>query len=714
MKMRFALIAGAALCLVPLASTAQQAAVTQPERLVANIDARQTAAPVSSHVFGMFIEHIGRTMYSSLWAEMLDDRKFYFPIVAKDPESAGPENPRARMMQLRKWRPVGGDDVVTMDKLKPFVGEQSPRIALDAKTPRGIRQAGLALVKGRKYAGRVVVKGAVGTKVKVALIWGSGENERQVVPLAGVTAAYRTIPVSFVSQADATDAAFEITSTGSGNLHVGAVSLMPADNIEGYRPDTIALIKQIKSGSWRFGGNYISNYNWYEAIGNRDQRAPTWDFAWNAMQTNDLGMDEFATLCRLIGVEPYISVNAGFGDARSAADQVEYMNGGALTTRMGALRARNGHPAPYGVRFWNIGNEPWGSWQLGRTDTKYFVLKHNDFAKAMRRVDPKIVLIASGLMLEDGSVPGELRAKHIGNLGPLYGTDADWTGSFLKRCWGNFDGIAEHWYASPGTHFDLEQARSLPADQSSDHANVKVEQTLLEYARYPANIVRTKAEGWQGYQQRFPAILDKKIFLSVDEYAFFGGDFGRSSTLKQALAYGMIFNEMLRHSDFLTMGAHTMGTSTLDIGPTASVFNTLGLTFKLYGDHFVGSIPVAVAGNSPQPAPKYPIGGDQPKVNSGSPTYPVDVIAALSADGRSLTVAVVNATETAQPLDLKISGKRLAGSGTLWQITAAGLDATNRVGQPSQVELKESRVAAGGSLAVAPISINVYRFPVTD
>jgi alpha-L-arabinofuranosidase len=645
---------------------------------------------------------------------MLDDRKFYFPIVAKDPESAGPENPRARMMQPRKWRPVGGDGVVTMDKVKPFVGEQSPRIALDAKTPHGIRQAGLALVKGKKYAGHIVVKGTVGTKVKVALIWGSGENEQQVVPLAGVTAAYRTIPLSFVSQADATDAALEITGTGSGTLHVGAVSLMPADNIEGYRPDTIALIKQIKSGSWRFGGNYISNYNWYEAIGNRDQRPPTWDFAWNAMQTNDLGMDEFATLCRLIGVEPYISVNAGFGDSRSAADQVEYMNGGAMTTRMGALRAKNGHPAPYRVKFWNIGNEPWGSWQLGRTDTKYFVLKHNEFAKAMRKVDPKMVLIASGEMLEDGSVPGEMRAKYIGNLGPLYGTDADWTGSFLKHCWGNFEGMAEHWYASPGIHFDLEKAKSLPADESSNKADVKVEQTLLEYARYPANVVRTKAEGWQGYQQRFPAILDKKIFLSVDEYAYFGGGFGRSTTLKQALAYGLLFNEMLRHSDFMTMAAHTMGTSTLDISPTASVLNTLGLTFKVYGDHLAGSIPVAVSGNSPQPVPRYSIGGDPKKVDSGSPTYPLDVFAALSADRKFLAVAVVNATEQAQPLELNLSGRKVAGPATLWQVTGANLDAANRVGQPAQVELKESQVAAAGPLTVAPISINVYRFPVAE
>ena len=97
---------------------------------------------------------------------------------------------------------------------------------------------------------------------------------------------------------------------------------MPADNIHGFRPDTIALLRQIKSGFWRFGGNYTSNYTWYDAIGDPDKRPPDMDFAWNQMQPNDLGPDEFAEFCTLIGVEPYISVNAGFGDAHSAAEEV--------------------------------------------------------------------------------------------------------------------------------------------------------------------------------------------------------------------------------------------------------------------------------------------------------------------------------------------------------------------------------------------------------
>jgi alpha-L-arabinofuranosidase len=702
----------AALCRV----NARAVAPAPPEKIVVTIDITKASEPVSKYEYGMFIEHIGTLIYRSVWSEMLDDRKFYFPIVSQEPKSAGrAQGGPFRNMQLRKWRPVGPGEVVVMDKDQPFVGDQSPRIQLDPSSPHGIRQSGLALVKGRKYTGRIYLRGTPGAKVKVSLIWGEGTDDRRTISFASISNAYKKFLLSFTSQADAADGALEITGMGSGNFHIGTVSLMPADNVQGFRPDTIALLRQLHSGFWRLpGGNFVSNFNWYDSVGDIDKRPPMFDHAWNAMQTNDVGMDEFMTLCKLIGVEPYITVNAGFGDAHSAAEEVEYINGPA-NTRLGAMRARNGHPEPYHVKFWNIGNEPWGTFQLGYTDLKYFVLKHNEFAKAMRKADPSITLIASGLMLEDMNLKGEMRAKYVGNLQPLFGTDNDWTGGLLAHCWGNFDGIAEHWYAQGDRHFDLERAKSLPADAPTDNAYIKVDQTPLEWARYAANVVRRKAEEWQGYQQRFPAMLDKKIFLSIDEYAYFGGGFGRGVNLKLALAYAMIFNEMMRHTDFLTMSAHTMGVSTLDYNSTASTLNTTGLLFKLYGGHFVGSIPVALTGNSPQSAPQYPIGGDQPKTNSGSATYPLDMFAALTPDRKFLTIAVVNATESEQKFDLNLTGTRLEGPSTLWWMTGKDLEATNHVGEPPQVTVKEIRLSdASGTLSVAPISVDIYRFPVAQ
>src|SRR6185312_6268166 len=233
------------------------------------------------------------------------------------------------------------------------------------------------LVKNKQYTGRIYLRGTPGSQAKVELIWGPGGNERQVVSITALTSGYKKFPLAFTAKADTNEGVLEITGTGTGKLHIGAVSLMPADNVQGFRPDTIAQLHKLRAGMWRLpGGNFLSDWSWYESVGDIDRRPPMFDYAWNAMQTNDVGMDEFMTLCKLIGVEPYITVNAGFGDAHSAAEEVEYMNG-SVKTRLGAERARNGHPEPYHIKFWDIGNEPYGVWQLGRTDLKYYVLKHN-------------------------------------------------------------------------------------------------------------------------------------------------------------------------------------------------------------------------------------------------------------------------------------------------------------------------------------------------
>ncbi len=689
---------------------AQQSTPQQP--LTVTIDAGQTGEPVSKYEYGMFIEHIGQLIYRSLWSEMLDDRKFYFPIKPEEvPASEAAQGGPFRGMQLRKWQPVGPGEAVVMDKDEPFVGEQSPRIQLDASTPHGIRQSGFALIKGKNYIGHIWVRGTPGARGKVALVWGDGANDRQTLALPVAPNTYKEQPITFTAQADTNAGTLEITGTGSGNFHIGAVSLMPAHNVEGFRPEVIAQLKQLHSGFWRLpGGNFISNFNWYDSVGPRDLRPPDFDYAWNAMQTNDVGMDEFMTFCKLIGVEPYITVNAGFGDAHSAAQEVEYMNG-ATSTPMGAMRARNGHPAPYRVRFWDIGNEPYGQWQLGRTDLKYYLLKHNEFAKAMRAVDPSITLLASGSMPEEAILEGVAADWHIPLDQAGICSEADWTCGFLQHDWGNFDGVTEHWYTRAGAHWDRERAEKGIKVGRLETGLVPDEESVLEWVRRPSDRVHLKGEEWQEYEQRFPEMKTKRIFMSNDEYAYTGGQ----TDLKLALAYAMVFNEMLRETEFLRMTAFTMGISTLDFNQTAAILNTSGLLFKLYGEHLgAGSIPVALTGNSPQPAPTQHIVGDLPRTSAGSPTYPLDMFAALSPDRKYLTLAVVNVTSSEQRFDLSPSGVKVSGNTTLWTMTGPNLDAANQVGQPSQVQVKQSTLGAvPPTLTVAPISVSIFRFPVT-
>ena len=115
------------------AGTAQQGGPAVPERLQVTTDTQATSAPVSKYLYGQFIEHIGGTMYSSLWAEMLDDRKFYFPITAKKPETSGQPQGGPFRMRLRKWHPVGPENVVSMDK-RPAVCRR-PESAYRRSTP---------------------------------------------------------------------------------------------------------------------------------------------------------------------------------------------------------------------------------------------------------------------------------------------------------------------------------------------------------------------------------------------------------------------------------------------------------------------------------------------------------------------------------------------------------------------------------------------------
>jgi len=447
------------------------------------IDAGKTAAPISPYIYGQFIEHIGDLINRSLWAEMLDDRKFFNDIDSKPSAAAagragrGPGRGRVPV----QWRPIGPDASVVMDRQNPYVGEHTPLIRLAGDPPRGIQQAGLALRKGIAYTGRVVLAGTPGAKVTVALVGGAGPGGRQVVPIARLGAAYAKFPLKFTAEGDNNDGRIEISGTGEGSFHIGAVSLMPADNIHGFRPDTIALLKQQRSGMWRFpGGNFLSAHEWRDAIGDPDKRPPRPDPVRSGFQPNDVGTDEFTTLMDLLGVDPFISVNAGFGDAWAAAQLVEYANG-AATTPMGRQRAANGHPAPYKIKWWGIGNEMYGSWQFGKMAMNQFVVKHNLFAEAMRKVDPSITLLATGATPEEMTIYG-LALPIIGKLIPDFGSPGDWDFGLFTHCFDAIDVMSEHFYSYAGQRFGHEAGVKSGAFNRADYM-VKVDEPLVEWAR---------------------------------------------------------------------------------------------------------------------------------------------------------------------------------------------------------------------------------------
>ncbi len=672
-------------------------AQTQPVH--ASIDASKTGHPISKYIYGQFLEHGGNIVNEGVWAEMLEDRKFYYPITSKPPEQPAAPAPGRRFRPApRRWAPIGGDEFVTMDTKNTYTGDQSPLVKLDKTDPHGFEQSGLAVRKGKSYTGRVILAGSPGAVVKVSLVWGKEASDRQTVVLRALGSAYRKYPLHFQSQSDSDQAALEITGTGAGDFQVGAVSLMPADNVQGFRAEVIAALKQLHFGVLRFpGGNFVSAYEWRNGVGEIDKRPPIYDPVWHAVQPNDVGTDEFITLCRLLGVEPYITVNAGFGDEWSARELVEYTNGAAATP-MGKWRAANGHPQPYHVKFWGIGNEPWGDYQMGAMSLPQFEIKHNMFAKAMRQVDPSITLIAGGAMPD--VMEGANQAKRInGQYVPDYLSAADWSGNLLLHCLDNIDMLSEHYYASGTQHTDMKLEKKVPIGPL----------TLIEWEREAATQVRAKYEHYQEYLKRIPALRAKPVPIAIDEWAYTGAP---RDSYKVVPAYAWAFHEMFRHSDIFQLGAFTFATAMMSESRTDAVLNPTGLLFKMYRDHF-GTIPVEVSGDSPQPKPAFPAGGDQPAVNPGSDTYPLDVSAAFSEDRKTFTFAVLNPSDSEQHLNLAISGVKLESQGHLWRMAPPSVDATIVVGQKPGVEVEEHGLSSvPDAISVPPFSVNIYSFPV--
>jgi alpha-N-arabinofuranosidase len=688
--MTMRVVAKTVLAAVLLGSAAISSGV---ERLAMTVDGSRTGPPINPYLYGQFTENANNNFYhGGLWSEVLDDRKFYYPVTAS--EAQGPS--RGRWGSINRWTAVGGGDTVTMDTERAYSGDHSTGVSLDPRAPHGIRQTGLGVAR-TDYLGRIVLAADGDPEVSVSLIWGSGHDDRQAVQLSGIGTEYRTFPLAFACGAVSRTATLEIVATGEGSLLIGAVSLMPADNIRGWRADSIAALRQIGPTMIRLGGNFVSGYEWRDGVGDPDRRPSRWDHAWRMVETNDVGTDEFMALVEILGAEPYNTVNAGFGDAHSAAQWVEYCNGDP-STPMGKLRAENGHPEPYHITWWNIGNEMYGRWQLGTMRPEHYTIKHNLFAKAMRQVDPTIKIVAVGATPAEMGTTGS--ALHMtGERIAEYGGPADWNAAMLGGCAGNFDALAEHLYPRANQAFDVNQMDFVPVDEP-----------LAWSARRLPNRVKCAVEAWQQYQEMFPDLDMRSIPIALDEWA--PGTVGELSSVFLALSSAEAMHELFRNSGWFVMSEFTHLTGLVTIDRVTTGIEPVGRMFELYRRHF-GQIPVEVTGNSPQPDVKGLVGLDKPKVPSGSPTYPLDVAAALTEDRSTLTVAIVNPSESEVPIAVSFEGVTLLPRGTLYRIAAPGLYPANEPGRPPEIDIGRIDVSAVPEVLVVPkLSISLYEWPV--
>ena len=342
--------------------------------------------PVSPLIYGNFVEMLS-DLIPSMWAEMLDVTSFEFLRTPQERalrKSNFVHDPM-RDPRDRFWRPLGDPAFasVDLDADNPFNGTVSQKITLkDGGKDAGIRQDGIAVRQGEEYrfVGHFRARDFAGPVIAEI-------RDRDAVlgsaTIEGLTADWQRKEVVLKAEGSADYAQFVIRMASPGTLWIDRVSLMPVKNVGGWRVDVVEALKAMKPGLIRWGGSAIEGYDWKAQAGPWEKRVPFANRYWGRIDPNFVGLDEFIGLCHAVEAEPLVCIRWSGQKPSDAADLVEYCNGGAETP-MGAVRAKNGHAAPYRVKYFQIGNEVGGD---------AYAASVADFARAMKKADPSIRIL---------------------------------------------------------------------------------------------------------------------------------------------------------------------------------------------------------------------------------------------------------------------------------------------------------------------------------
>ena len=373
---------------------------------------RVCSGKISALQNGQFIEYLcGLT--PSMFAEKIFDGGF----------EGVPEYKVAFRRQTdrieRPWYPDGAvhRGEFLLDSANPSNGKVSQCIRQKPGDPctLGISQGEKYVKAGEALRCRLHLR-ASGTHGPVTVaLWGNGKTyaTAEFKP----TEHWQRFAATLTPTDTDTHATLTISFRGPGAIWIDQVSLMPVKTVFGWRTDVAEALKELRPGIIRFGGSTIEGLEWTGTIGPPDRRTP-FTTVWGGLEPANAGLDEFLQLCKWVGAEPLICIRFTGKEPSDAANQVEYVNGPA-TSRMGKLRAANGHAEPYGVRYWQIGNE------LGDATYQRHVV---EFCKAMKAVDPSIKLLGAfpspGLLQSAGNQLDYVCPHHY-NCRNLKGVEQD-------------------------------------------------------------------------------------------------------------------------------------------------------------------------------------------------------------------------------------------------------------------------------------------------
>ncbi|MCX6924356.1 MAG: hypothetical protein NT154_14250 [Verrucomicrobia bacterium] len=349
---------------------------------------RVTAEPlgpgeISRYQYGQFIEYLCN-LVPAMWSEKLFDGSF---------EGLSPykfEFIKETDFKEKPWYPSGQVNRAdyTLDRSNKVSGEVSRKIDVPngASCTVGLSQDGIFVersqictfrcwLRAQNVIGPVRVRLHQGKELLAALEFRPGAD-------------WAPFTRQFKPKTRALDATLTIDFHGPGTLWLDNASLMPVNTVGGWRPDVVEAVRALKPGVIRFGGSALDEaslgqFEWKDTLGDSDHRRPF--RAWGGLQPTGPGLEEIVQFCEAVGAEPLICVRFSGRKPSDAAQELEYFNG-PTDSPIGAWRARNGHPEPYRIKFWQIGNERGG---------QEYEQQLPAFCQAMKAVDPNIKLFSS-------------------------------------------------------------------------------------------------------------------------------------------------------------------------------------------------------------------------------------------------------------------------------------------------------------------------------
>ncbi len=633
------------------------------------LDLATNLGAVHDHLYGANLEHIGRCVYEGHWSEMLRNRKFlgHDKMYVGLSEGLSHQNPSYGI--IKPWTALAPDYhkvLFVHDNSDFYTGTQSQRITIRQADGalHGVQQGDLTVEAGKTYDLRVVLKGQ-GQAVTVKL-----GDQSWVIP--EVRADWQTYETSLTVDAASTDAVFSIAHAHQGHLWIGCTSVMPAGTSDGHRPDVIDALKDWGPTFLRWpGGNFASAYHWEAGIGPRDTRKGYLDPAWDTWEPHDVGTDEFMDLCRHVGSEPILTINMGNADAAEAARWVEYCNGSA-DTPMGKLRAANGHPEPYNVRTWFVGNEQFGNWQVGTCDAETYARRYVAYANAMLAVDPTLDLIAVGAPTD------------------LYG---HWNELVLKTAPGEIKKLSVHYYSIRTEKWD-----TPPSADQLYWPKVASAHEVCEMLDRTWDIVRTHSDPPP------PIIFDEwNTYVNGKPPDFFE-DYG----MADAIYTGALMNACLQRADWIKMSAsfnllNVMGN--LRVTPTQVWKTPTALVLEMFtknrGAHAVGCAAQSDTVATPE-------AGNLPAYDA---IALVDAAATLSEDGATAYLSVVNRDPT-RAAEIDVSGITRNGTARIHLVQGDGPQAMNTEQTPEAVKIEQTDWAENTPLTLPPHCVAVIEIPL--